>query len=63
MSTERLLEFLENRRAMLKGNIAEDMARYTDPFLSQFMRGRVAVEEHWLKETEELIAELEKRKA
>jgi len=63
MSTEKLIEVLENRKAMLKGNITEDKARYADPFLGQFMRGRVAVEEHWLKETEELIAELEKRKA
>lgn len=60
MDNDSLIEVLENRKAILKGNISEDKARYNDPFLGQHMRGRVAVEERWLEETERLIAALQK---
>ena len=60
MSNESLLEVLENRKAILKGEIAEDRQRYGDPFIGQHMRGRVAVEENWLAETEKLIQALSK---
>jgi len=60
MDNKTLTEVLENRKAILKNNITEDKARYSDPFLGQFMRGRVAVEENWLEETERLIAVLQK---
>ncbi len=60
MDNNSIIEVLENRRAILKGNIAEDRARFTDPFLCQHMRGRVAVEEYWLEETERLIKALQK---
>ena len=50
-----IIKILEDRKAMLKGSMAEDKARYNDPFLGQFMRGRVAVEERWLEEIEDLI--------
>ena len=60
MDNEHIIEVLENRKTILKGNIAEDKARFTDPFLCQHMRGRVAVEENWLQETERLIQVLKK---
>lgn len=60
MDNDHIIEVLENRRAILKGNITEDRARFTDPFLCQHMRGRVAVEEYWLAETERLIQALQK---
>lgn len=60
MDNNSIIEVLENRRSMLKNNIEEDRARFADPFLSQHMRGRVAVEENWLKETERLIQALQK---
>lgn len=60
MDNNSIIEVLENRRAILKGNITEDRARFTDPFLCQHMRGRVAVEEYWLEETERLIKALQK---
>lgn len=43
---EQIIDELKNRRAILMNNIAEDKGRYSDPFLGQFMRGRVAVEEN-----------------
>ena len=60
MDNTDLLEVLENRKAILKGNITDDRARYNDAFIGQHMRGRVAVEERWLEETERLIAILSK---
>lgn len=60
MTIESIIETLENRKAMLRGNIAEDKQRYNDPFIGQHMRGRVAVEENWLAETEKLIQALMK---
>jgi hypothetical protein len=55
-----ILEALQNRKAILKGSIAEDKARYNDAFLGQFMRGRVAVEERWLEEVDKLIEVIER---
>lgn len=52
---KQILETLENRRAILKEQIDLDKKCFNDPFLSQHSRGRVAVEEYWLKETERLI--------
>ena len=46
---EKLKEMLTDKMAKLKADIADDKARYGDPFLSQHMRGRVSVEEHWLE--------------
>lgn len=56
-----VLKILEDRKAALKGSMTEDRARYSDPFLGQFMRGRVAVEERWLEEIEEIIGLIEKQ--
>lgn len=55
MTIESIIEVLENRKAILKGEITEDKQRYGDPFIGQHMRGRVAVEENWLAETERLL--------
>jgi hypothetical protein len=52
---EELKSLLETRRAVLREHIALDKGCYNDPFLSQHSRGRVAVEEQWLDETEKLI--------
>jgi len=57
---EKLKELLQEKRASLKTNITEDKGRYTDPFLSQFMRGRVAVEEHWLEFCDDILEMLDK---
>ena len=55
-----LKEMLETRRAILREHIALDKGYYTDPFLSQHSRGRVAVEEAWLEETEKILSLVEK---
>ena len=57
---EKLIEMLQEKKASLKTNITEDKGRYNDPFLSQFMRGRVAVEEHWRAFCEEMLELIEK---
>ena len=43
MTTEQILEALENRRAILKEQIALDKNCYNDACLSQHSRGRVKV--------------------
>lgn len=50
-----LKEALETRRLLLMEHIALDKKNFNDPFLSQHSRGRVAVEEYWLQETERLL--------
>lgn len=52
---EELKRLLETRKAVLKEHITLDKGCYNDPFLSQHSRGRVAVEEQWLDETEQLL--------
>lgn len=50
-----LKEALETRRLLLQEHIRLDKGCFNDPFLSQHSRGRVAVEEQWLDETEKLL--------
>lgn len=57
---DELKGLLETRKAVLKEHIVLDKGCYNDPFLSQHSRGRVAVEEAWLKEVEALIAMVDK---
>ena len=57
---ETLVEILESRKAILKEQINLDKKNFNDAFLSQHSRGRVAVEEHWLEETERLLDVLRK---
>ena len=52
---DELKELVTDKKAILKSDITEDRARYGDPFLGQFMRGRVAVEEHWLEFCEKIL--------
>ena len=52
---DELKGLLETRKAVLKEHIVLDKGCYNDPFLSQHSRGRVAVEEKWLEETEKLL--------
>jgi hypothetical protein len=59
MIIERATEMVKERRAITMGNIASDKERYTDAFLSQFMHGRVAVEQNDLEWLDKLLAVLE----
>lgn len=52
---DELKGLLETRKAVLKEHIVLDKGCFNDPFLSQHSRGRVAVEEQWLNETEKLL--------
>lgn len=56
---EQLFDELKNRRAILMSKISEDKERFSDPFLGQFMRGRVAVEENMVDWLDKLIASFE----
>lgn len=49
-------EVLANREEILKKHIELDRRSINDPFLSQFMMGRVEVEESWLNEIERLLS-------
>ena len=60
MTMEELKELLTDKKAVLKTNISEDKARYNDPFLGQFMRGRVAVEEHWAEFCDKILEIVDK---
>lgn len=60
MGTEALIEVLESREAILVRHISEDKQVFNDCILAEFYRGRVAVEESWLKETRNLIETLKK---
>ena len=60
MNNEELIEVLENRRAILKDHITMDRNCFNDAFLSQHSRGRVAVEEAWLSETEKMLEMLKR---
>ena len=56
---EEILQILLNRKAIQMGHIAEDKGRFNDPFLGQFMRGRVAVEENDVEWLDDLINRVE----
>ena len=56
---EQIINELKNRKAIIMSNVTEDKGRYSDPFLGQFMRGRVAVEENELEWLDKLIAAIE----
>ena len=55
-----LKEALETRKLLLQEHIKLDKGCFNDPFLSQHSRGRVAVEEQWLEETEKMLAMVNK---
>jgi len=56
---EQIINELKNRRAILMSNLTEDKGRFSDPFLGQFMRGRVAVEENIIEWIDRMLAEIE----
>lgn len=62
MGTEELIEVLESREGILVKHIAEDKKYFNDRIVGEFYRGRVAIEENWLKETRNLIESIKKRK-
>lgn len=59
MIIERATEMVKERKAIQMGHIASDKAQFTDAFLCQHMRGRVAVEENDLEWLDKLLAVLE----
>ena len=52
---ETLKEYLEKKKASLITNLNDDTARKTDPIVGQFMRGRVVIEEDYLKTVDEIL--------
>ena len=53
---EALKEYLEKKKAHLITNLSEDSTRKTDPIVGQFMRGRVVVEEDYLKTIDDILS-------
>lgn len=62
MGTEALIEALENREAILIKHIEEDKKWLNDRILGEFYRGRIAIEENWLKETRTFIESLKRER-
>ena len=52
---EALKEYLEKKKAHLITSLNEDSTRKTDPIVGQFMRGRVVIEEDYLKTVDEIL--------
>ena len=62
MGLEDLIEVLESREGILVKHIEEDKKVFNDRILGDFYRGRVAIEENWLKETRNMIESLKKNR-
>ena len=62
MGTEELIEVLESREGILVKHIEEDKKLLNDRILAEFYRGRISIEESWLKETRNMIEAIKKRK-
>lgn len=56
---EKITEMIKERKAIQMGHITNDKAQFNDPFLSQHMRGRVAVEENDVEWLDKLLAVIE----
>lgn len=56
---EKVTKMIKERKAIQEFHMSEDKARYDDPFLSQHMRGRVAVEENDIEWLSNVLAVLE----
>ena len=52
---ETLKEYIEKKKASLITSLNDDTARKTDPIVGQFMRGRVVIEEDYLKTVDEIL--------
>ena len=48
-------EFIEQRKASVYYQLQEDIERKHDPINGQHMRGRAAVEEHYVEDLEKLL--------
>lgn len=53
--TKEVMEFIERRRAALLTDIKGDEARTNDPIIGNHMKGRLAVEQHYLQTLEDLM--------
>lgn len=53
---KKIYEILANREQILMKHINLDRKSVNDPFLSQFMMGRVEMEESWLDETRKFLS-------
>lgn len=53
---KKIYEILANREQILMKHIDLDRKSVNDPFLSQFMMGRVEMEESWIDETRKLLS-------
>lgn len=56
---ETITEMIKERKAIQMGHITADKAHFNDPFLSQHMHGRVAVEESDIAWLDKLLAVIE----
>lgn len=56
---DKITEMLKERKAIQMGHISSDKAQFTDAFLCQHMRGRVAVEENDVEWLDKVLAVLE----
>lgn len=56
---QQIIDEIKSHRALIMGHLTEDKGRFSDPFLGQFMRGRVAVEENEVDWLDKLIAAIE----
>ena len=56
---EKVTEMIKERKAIQMGHITNDKAQFNDAFLSQHMRGRVAVEESDVEWLDKVLAVIE----
>ena len=52
---EVIKEYIEKKRARLLTEIRDDESRKNDAIIGQFMKGRLVVEEHYLKTLDEIM--------
>ena len=57
---ETLKEYVEKVRAHLLTDLTADEARTGDPIIGQFMKGRVVIENHYLKTLDQILDMLKK---
>ena len=55
----KVVEMIEERKAIQTVHLSRDKEQFNDPFLCQHMRGRVAVEENDIKWLDTLLAVLQ----
>lgn len=55
----KVVEMIEERKAIQTVHLSRDREQFNDPFLCQHMRGRVAVEENDVEWLDKLLAVLQ----